>query len=276
MHYLRKNAKMIMVVMCVVCMFTFVVGTALLDLVASRQRGSQDRNPVAVTWTKGSIRERELDQHRYRHLRAYEFLYRVIATAIDRGGKPMVNGRQVQFNPNQPLDVGIPGDSSDESIVQTMVLAEEARRMGVAVDQTAVKAYLKQISSPELGEADWLDIAKGVIGEQSGMTVQQLLEHVALELKAQHVRMLAMSGLYAQGVGPIVPPGEAWNYFNRLNRRLAIEAYPVEVEPLLTQVKAEPTAPNYRSYSTRGSTSTRTRTARSRDFASRTSWRSPM
>ena len=50
-----------------------------------------------------------------------------------------------------------------------------------------------------------------------------------------------MAGLYGQGAGPIIPPGEAWNYFNRLNRRLAIEAYPVEAQPLVSQVKAEPT-----------------------------------
>ena len=45
------------------------------------------------------------------------------------------------------------------------------------------------------------------------MTVSQLFEHLAYELKAQHVRMLAMAGLYAQGVGPIVPPGEAFELF---------------------------------------------------------------
>jgi hypothetical protein len=241
MRYLRKNMKVVMVVMCVVCMFTFVVGFSLLDLVTSLQQNSKDRNPVAVTWTKGSIRERELDQFRVHHIKAVQFLANVIGTAIQRGGKPMVNGRQVTQEQFPNIDVGISQDSSDESLMQTMVLAEEAKRMGVAVDQASVKDFLKQISSPELGEADWLDIAKDVIGKQGEMTVQQLLDHVALELKAQHVRMLAMSGLAVQGVMPIVPPGEAWNYFNRLNRRLAIEAYPLEVEPFVAQVKDEPT-----------------------------------
>ena len=59
MRYLRKNAKIIMVVMSVVCMLTFVAGPALLDLVFSKADRSADRNPVAVTWTKGSIHERE-------------------------------------------------------------------------------------------------------------------------------------------------------------------------------------------------------------------------
>jgi hypothetical protein len=242
MRYLRKNAKMIMVIMCVVCMFTFVVGTALLDLVSSRQQNRELQNPVAVTWTNGPIRERELERLRHFHIRTYQFLAQVIGTAIQRGGKPVVNGRTVTLDQFPNINVGISADSSDAAMVQSIVLAEEARRMGVAVDQTAVKDFLRRISSPELGEADWLEIAEAVIGEQGGMTVQQLLEHLAFELKAQHVRTLATAGLYAQGFGPIVPPGEAWNLYNRLNRRLAIEAYPIEVEPLVAQVKAEPTA----------------------------------
>ena len=70
--------------------------------------------------------------------------------------------------------------------------------MGVAVDQSAVKDYLRQISSPELREGDWLKIAQELVTDKN-ITVSQLFEHLQYELKAQHVRMLAMAGLYAQG-----------------------------------------------------------------------------
>jgi len=240
MNYLRKNAKVITVFMGIVCMITFVVGTALLDLANSARRGVENINPVVVTWSKGNLRTDELNSLRFRHQIAYAFLYRVIAATLDRGGKPMINGRQVSAQ-QQIFDVGIPDSSSDESIVQTMVLAEEARRMGVVVDRDAVKDYLRQLSSPELREGDWLAIAQELVAEKH-ITVNQLLEHLEIELMAQHVRMLAMAGLYAQGVGPIVPPGQAFDLFNRLNRRLTIEAYPVDVQPLIAQVKGEPTA----------------------------------
>lgn len=243
MNYLRKNAKFILVVMGIVCMITFVVGTALVDLAASARRGldSQTQNPVVVTWTKGTVRDTELRNLRFRHQLAYTFLYRLIAEAAERGGKPMVNGRPITREDlsRGQVDVGIPQDSSDESLVQTMVLAEEGRRMGVVVDQEAVKDYLRQISYPELKEGDWLDIARELVTDKN-ITVNQLFEHLQYELKAHHVRMLAMAGLYAQGVGPIVPPGEAFELFSRLNRRLAIEAYPVEVKPLVAEVKGEP------------------------------------
>ena len=239
MNYLRKNSKYIMVVMCIVCMITFVVGSALLDLASRVQNSAQNPNPVVVTWTKGAVRDTELGMLRYRHEYAHRFLEQVVVTALERGARPIINGRPASLE--QGFDVGIPSDRSEETAIQTMVLAEEARRMGVTVDLDAVKAYLKQISSPELREGDWLDIAQRVLGNESNMSVGQLFEHLAYELKAQHVRMLAMTGLYAQGAGPIVPPGEAFSLYGRLNRRFAIEAFPVEVQPFVSEVKAEPT-----------------------------------
>ncbi|HMC10064.1 MAG TPA: hypothetical protein VKH44_02195, partial [Pirellulaceae bacterium] len=109
----------------------------------------------------------------------------------------------------------------------------------VVVDQGAVKDFLRQISSPELKDGDWVDIAKEIVADKN-IAVSQLFEHLAYELKAQHVRMLALAGLYAQGVGPIVPPGEAFELFSRINRRYSIEAYPIDVQPLASEVKGEP------------------------------------
>jgi hypothetical protein len=244
MNYMRKNAKVVLVFMGIVCMVTFVVGSALIDL-ATRVRNSAsegERDPVVVTWAKGGVKRSELEMLRHRHRLVYGFLYRVIDTAVQRGGKPIVNGRPI--NPNEQIDVGIPENNSDESTIQTMVLAEEARRMGIVVDTNAVKEYLKQISWPELKEGDWYDIASEMVSydKSQSVTVAQLLEHLAYELKAQHVRMLALAGYYAHGVGPIVPPGEAYDLFNRLNRRLTIEAYPVDVASFIDQVKEEPPA----------------------------------
>jgi hypothetical protein len=241
MNYLRKNAKVVLVVMGIVCMFTFVIGTSLIDWAANVQRRAENPNPVVVTWTKGKVHTDELQRLRYRHAKAYQFLAMVIQTAIQRGGKPMVNGRPVTMDRMQGFDVGIPADNSEESNIQTMVLASEADRMGVVVDQEAVKNYLRQISSPELKEGDWADIARQVVSEDNRLDVSQLLEHVAYELKAQRVRMLALSSMYAQGVGPIVPPGQAFELFSRLNRRYAIEAFPLDTSDFVSQVKEEPT-----------------------------------
>ena len=58
---------------------------------------------------------------------AYRFLFSVIRTALERGGKPIINGRPLSRAwPQQGFDVGIPQDNTEETAMQTMVLAEEA------------------------------------------------------------------------------------------------------------------------------------------------------
>ena len=237
MNFLRKNAKTVLVFMGVVCMVTFVVGPYLLDLFAGRGRPAID-NPVVVTWTKGKVRSDELRRMRFNHQLAYQFLQQVVVTAIQRGGKPTLYGQPIRLD--QSFDVGIPADHSDEALVQTMVLAEEARRRGIVVDHAAVKEFLRQLSFPELNEGDWQEIAQELVRDKN-VTVNQLFDHLAYELRAQRMRVLAMTGLTAPRVGPIVPPAQAWELFNRLNRRVTIEAYPVDVQPLVSQVREEPT-----------------------------------
>jgi hypothetical protein len=234
MNYLRKNAKIVMVFMCVVCMITFVVGYSLIDLVNNlRARQVDESQLVVVSWTKGALHEPELANLHARHRLVCAFLYNLIRETIDRGGSPVVNGQQVRKG-QQVFDIGIPQNDSDEAIVETMLLAEEARRMGIAVDRDAVKSFLHDMTYPELREGDWVDLARDVVGTH--FTVDQLLEHLGYELRAQHVRVLSNAGLLA------VPPAALWDYFNRLNRRVTIEAFPIEVAPLVTQVKAEPSA----------------------------------
>jgi hypothetical protein len=242
MNHLRRNAMPVMVVMGIVCMITFVAGPALIELANSVRRGaSEDRNPVVVTWAKGKVRSNELSALRYRHQLAHEFLSRVIMRALQRGGRPIIEGQPASME--QGFRVGIPDDFSEETAVQTLVLAEEGRRLGIVVDLSSVKDFLRQISSPELKDGDWVEIASDLLESQkASLAVGQLFEHLAYELKAQHVRNLAMAALYAQGVGPIVPPGEAYDLFNRINRRFAIEAYPIDAKSFVSEVKGEPSA----------------------------------
>jgi hypothetical protein len=243
-NYLRRNMKPIMVVMCVVCMITFVVGTALMDLAANARRSADagERNPVVVTWTKGKVRIAEIDALRRNHQLAWEFLFEVLSAAQQRGGNPIINGHPFSMN-QQYIDVGIPLDNTEETAMQTMVLAEEARKLGIVVDQPAVKDFLRQVSSPELRDGDWMDIAGNVLQRgNANLAIGQLFEHLAYELKAQHVRNLALAGLYAQGVGPIVPPGEAFALFSRINRRFTIDAFPIDVDSYVKDVKGEPPA----------------------------------
>src|SRR5262245_8485311 len=212
MNYLRKHAKLVLAVMGVVCMVTFVVGQYLQDLIFGSTAQRQPENAVVVSWTKGNVRENELQMLRFRHNVVKSFLFGVIQETLSRGGTPVVNGRPIRKT-DQFFDIGIPLGDSDEIVVNTMLMAEEARRQGVVVDQEGVKDFLRQLSSSELVEADWRDPAEGLLHDNQHLTVQQILEDLAYELRAQHMRELNEAGLRA------IPPGELWDYFNRLNRR---------------------------------------------------------
>src|SRR5688572_27762438 len=121
MNYLRKHAKVITVVMGIVLMITFVVGAALTDLATSARNRAEHPNPLVVTWAKGKVHQDELHNLQYRHARVIDFLQRVIITAVQRGGKPIINGQQVTLDRQFPI--GINRVISEESTVQTMVMA---------------------------------------------------------------------------------------------------------------------------------------------------------
>ena len=48
MNYLRRNAMPVMVVMGIVCMITFVVGTALIDLANSARRSVSEEDRILL------------------------------------------------------------------------------------------------------------------------------------------------------------------------------------------------------------------------------------
>jgi hypothetical protein len=236
MQWFRKNAKPIFVVLGVVCMFSFVIAPYLIDL--SQQEGRGQKDPIALTWTKGTVRENELVIQRMRHNAVQSFLIAVIGETMQRGGRPIVNGQQISDERMfSQVGTGLDMDSSDPALVITMLMAEEAKRLGIAVDRAAAKEYLNQLSRPELAEGDWAELMDGVLKDFQGqLSADDVLDHLAYELRAQHARRLASAGLES------LPPGKIWDYFNRLNRQVTIEAFPIDVKPFIDQVKGEPTS----------------------------------
>lgn len=235
MHLLRKYQKTVLVVMGVILMVTFTVGGSL-SMLSDRGGSGAYEDPVAVTWTKGAIREGDFQLQRSRHVAAKNFLIEVINETLQRGGRPVVNGQPItELQAIQQIGIGIPMDDSDPMLLQIMILAEEGRRMGIVVDQAAVKQHLKALSSPELSEAEWSELLNKVISN-TRLSQQDVLDYLAFVLRSEHARLLASAGLGS------VPPGKMWECFNRLNRRATIEAFPVDVAPLVANVKGEPTA----------------------------------
>jgi hypothetical protein len=233
MHFLRKYQKTILAVMGVVCMITFVVGPYLLDMVQSASSGGRD--PVVVTWQGGRVTESKLDAMQTSHMVAVRFLFDVINTAVERGGQPIVNGEPVTAQTISNLqNPGIPGQQGESGTIQTMLLAERARELGIHADQDSAKRFLYELA-PEVPETEWQAIVSRNVPSGMAMSLGQVLDQIAYDLRAQHATRLAQSALFA------VTPSQMWDYHNRLNRRYTIEAYPVDVVSRKKDVAAEPT-----------------------------------
>ena len=245
-NLLRKYQKPILVIMGVILMVTFTVGYSLDTLINSGgfsgmgggSEGSEERDPVVVTWVGGKVRESELRQKEQLHQIAVNFLRHLIAEVVSRGGQPVVNGQTIPkdtpINQIMQIDPGIGQNSTESSIVGTMLLAKKADQLGISVDQQAAREFVESLSIPDVAPEEWRDIlsraAQGV-----SISVDQVLSQIAYDLKARHMQMLSQAGLLG------VTPGQFWEYHNRLNRRFVIEAYPVDVAGFGAQVQGEPT-----------------------------------
>src|SRR5262245_7366733 len=137
MNWFRKHQKIVLATMGIVCMVTFTIGSSALYFNADRPN-MRDENPIVVTWTKGKVHQSELNMTRLRHNAARNVLAAIVRETLDRGGTPIVGGRQVRKD-QQFFDIGIPLGDNDEVLVETMLMAEEARKHGITVDQDGVK-----------------------------------------------------------------------------------------------------------------------------------------
>src|SRR5262245_31792263 len=102
MHFLRKYQKVVLVIMGVILMVTFTVGTSL-SILFDRRQDSRQTDPIALTWAKGAVRENDLLNMRYRHNATRQFLLAVILETIQRGGRPVVNGQAVDAQTFQQM-----------------------------------------------------------------------------------------------------------------------------------------------------------------------------
>ncbi|MCH5376771.1 MAG: hypothetical protein JJ992_22625, partial [Planctomycetes bacterium] len=196
------------------------------------QRSATDSD-VVVTWKNGKLRQDDLDILRNSHSLTVRFLDVLIQRAIQAGGTPVAPGLN-RDQMGQIRDPGIPRSYAEEDLVQTVILAQRAKDMGVVVSDQAILEFLDGLAANKVPRSEY----PGLLREATNgrFVQQQLFEQLRTELQAQQLRMLANSGLMA------ITPADAWDCFNRLNRRVQAELLPFPVEDFVSKVTAEPTA----------------------------------
>ncbi|MEZ6071212.1 MAG: SurA N-terminal domain-containing protein [Pirellulales bacterium] len=162
----RKNQKLMLVILGVMCMLAFVVLPSLMQIMRS---GGGGGSQVVVTSKFGSINEAELLGMR----RTRKITNKFVAELIALSGE--VDPRRI---PAEPL-----GSSSEEDVVTTMLLARRAEEMGVVVSNDAVRGFLREITRDQVNSADM----RALIG-QLGISQGQLFDALRNELAARASR----------------------------------------------------------------------------------------
>jgi len=250
-HHLRQNSKIFLAVFGVILILTWLIFPAVEGIMRSNNGGGTQADPLVVKWKGGRLTRNELSHLRIVHSTTLQFVLSIIQETRTRGGTPRAPG-YFMLAPEQQW-VGISPYTNEEALVNTQILAQRARDMGVVATDETVKQFLIKMSDFMLNEGDLADlIAKATPEAAVQVTQGSIFEHLKDEILAQQMQIMAQAGVNTLTPGDLtnvrlrfgdhglLPPGEMWNLYERFNRKVKIEAYPLKVSDYVAQVKSEP------------------------------------
>lgn len=185
----RKHQKFFLACLALLAMIAFVfLSGPVFDSLTS----GNVRNPVVVTTkTYGNLTEADLSHLITQQNMVLNFFERVYRTL----------GFTLPVTP-----------PSEESVVETWILANRARELGIVISNDAINAYLRTM----FGDRVPRDTLRQILREMR-VSDRQLFEALRMELAAR--QMLEMIDF---SVTPTTP-AQRWDYYLRLNRRATIE-----------------------------------------------------
>jgi hypothetical protein len=236
----RKHQLALMVGLVFVAIGSFVVAPSVDKYLGARNRPDKVEDPIVVKWDGGQLREIELDKMRQAHNLAINYLGNVVQQTMQRDGTPRGVSRNMF---GQITDPGVPSSSTDENIVYTHLLAQEAEDAGLVVSDETILEFLDQLSDGVIPRGDLRAIFFDAFGNR--VNEEFIFDQLRRELLAQKMRSTMQAGLFVAPQGAVIP-GKAWHYFRRLNRRVEAEMVPVRVMDLFDQLDGEPAAAELR------------------------------
>ena len=205
----RKNQKAMLAVLGVLVMGGFVV---LPILMKTMDGGGARTNRVVVTCDRyGDLRESDLDMLRRNRMAVQTFL-RHLSSMVTPDPRYANSTMAGYFSRSI-------GTSEEESVVETWLLAHYAEDLGLTVTDDAVEAFVGQLAE---GKLDGSQI-EGILAnlEISVDTLYRLFRHELLAYRTQQLFQISVDG---------TTPARRWDYYKRLNRKIAIEAIEIPVE----------------------------------------------
>jgi hypothetical protein len=246
LHHLRTHSKILLAITGVILMLTWLIFPVLSGLFDGRTATQGDY--VKVTWRGGRLTAREMDHLRFIHAATVRFVQNVIRETLQRQGTPRAPGYSM-ISPN--FQIGINPNGDDANLLQTELLAQRGKEMGVKVNDETVRNFLRKLSDYTITkDADFAALMEQAIHQGSGVTEGHVFDYLKKELMAQEVRLMLQAGIESFHPGELVPPNnqldsrpapaKLWSAFEKLNRKVTIEAYPLRVQDFVSKVTTEP------------------------------------
>ena len=218
LSWFRKNQKLFLGVFGVGLMFVFTISIGsgvdpIIDRLSGRTSGGPT-NETVVKWDGGQLNTDQMGRLRTQRNLLRRFMGLVLQTARDRGGIQRVSM--------------LPLYSGDQSLLELEMLAGEAEKIGIEVNDETVLSYLNQLTDGTISAGEYPQLLVSSCG--NNLPENALFPLLAREIKAQKVRGLIQSGNFPAS------PVAAWDYYNRLNRLVTAEIMPISVDDYMSEV----------------------------------------
>ena len=215
----RKYQRSLLVAVAILAMLAFFVLPPFLQMGGGMGAG----DPVAATWSGGEIRESQIERGVAMRSVVNRFLVESAAAA----------GRDPSRLPLFP--------ESEEAVVRTMLVAEEAKKNGLVVSDTAINDFLAQWTNNLVRPDQLNDIISGLRLGPTAVSQHDLFEALRMELVGRNMLVMFQTGFSGD------PPAWRWDYYRRLAQKATIEVVPVPVETVAAEVSA-PTEQQLRAF----------------------------
>ena len=228
----KKNQRIWMAALVVLAIISFIV----LPMIGSQVDNGQIMDKtVAVRWKNGTMSVDEVRRLTNSYQLSYQFLERVAREVVRAGGTPRVPG--FQANGDQ-FQLGIDPPNSVPNVVQTRLLAQEAHKRGVNVNDATVDLYIQQLTDNKITAQRFTEIQRETAGQD--LSRGELYHFIKDEISKVLLIQMQQAGLGNNRM-PLVTPSNNWQNFIKFEQRAVVEVFPVFTEAFMDKVTATPT-----------------------------------
>ncbi len=234
----RKYQKSLLVVAGVVLMFVFVIGDSLMQWVGAAAQGQQSAGgsaptDTAVKWDGGALTNRELGDLIFRRRVVKGFLEQLFQLgrqlAFDAGADPQQLPR-VQL----VAGVGQPEQNVEQALLQTHLLADAARQIGIAISDENIRHYLNEVGQGRVSAEQMRQILKHSQFSGGRVPIDYIFQGLREELLANN-----FFASYHYAFGSILPQ-QRWEDWLRVNDQIILEVAALPVNHFLVDIPDPP------------------------------------